>query len=148
MNDNKNKINTSTITIFWVTLAFSILTILSIFIMNKFEILISNYFFFSLAIILTCLGITLIVFAKKAKITKISRAFFILTGSSAAGIVIGIILHNLIYALFIKIFGEGFWGAIDDEPVFFIFATIICPIALLIGIIGSIILISKKKIII
>jgi len=108
MNDNKNKINTSTITIFWVTLAFSILTILSIFIMNKFEILISNYFFFSLAIILTCLDITLIVFAKKAKITKISRAFFILTGSSAAGIVIGIILHNLIYALFIKIFGEGF----------------------------------------
>jgi hypothetical protein len=33
-----------------------------------------------------------------------------------------------------------------DEPVFFILATIVCPIALLVGIIGSIVLIAKKKV--
>lgn len=32
-----------------------------------------------------------------------------------------------------------------DEPFFFILATIICPIALLVGAIGSIVLFIKKK---
>lgn len=62
--------------------------------------------------------------------------------------VVGSVLHNLVYALFIKIFGEGFWAGIGDEPVFFIFATILCPLALLVGIIGGIVLIIKRGIII
>ena len=85
----------------------------------------------------------------RAKITKISRAFFILTGSSAIGIGFGAYLHNLVFALFIKLFGEGFWErtGIGDEPVFFILATIVCPIALLVGVICSIVFIAKKKVI-
>jgi len=34
-----------------------------------------------------------------------------------------------------------------DEPVFFIFAIIVCPVALLVGIIGGIVLIAKKKVV-
>jgi hypothetical protein len=33
-----------------------------------------------------------------------------------------------------------------DEPVFFVLATIVCPLALLVGSIGSIVLIAKKKV--
>ena len=146
MDNEKNKIYTSTVVIFWIVLAFSILTISNIFIMNEFD-LFNRYLFFSSAIVLSCLGIALIVLAAKAKLTRISKAFFILTGASAAGIVVGSVLHNLVYALFIKLFGEGFWVGIGDEPVFFIFATIVCPLALLVGIIGGIVLIAKKKVI-
>ena len=146
IDNEKNKIYTSTVVIFWIVLAFSILTISNIFIMNEFD-LFNRYLFFSSAIVLSCLGIALIVLAAKAKLTRISKAFFILTGASAAGIVVGSVLHNLVYALFIKLFGEGFWASIGDEPVFFIFATIVCPLALLVGIIGGIVLIAKKKLI-
>jgi cytochrome b561 len=146
MYNEKNKIYTSTLVVFWIILAFSILTILNIFIMNEFD-LFNRYLFFASAIILSCLGIAIIVLAAKAKITRISKAFFILTGASAAGMVVGSVLHNLVYALFIKLFGEGFWAGMGDEPVFFIFATIVCPVALLAGIIGSIVLIAKKKVV-
>lgn len=145
--DNRKKIYTSTVSVFWIILAFSVLTLSNIFILNEFD-LFNRYLFFASGIVLTLLGIVLIVLAAKARITRISKAFFILTGASAVGIVAGSVLHNLIYALFIKLFGEGFWGAMGDEPVFFIFATIICPLALLAGSIGSIVLIARKKVMI
>jgi hypothetical protein len=146
MDNKKNKIYISTLVVFWVLLAFSIIALLNIFAMNFFD-LFSRIIFYSSAIALPCLGIALIVLAVKANFTKISKIFFILTGSSAIGIVAGAILHNLVYALFIKLFGEGFWAGIGDEPVFFILAVIVCPIVLLVGIIGSIVLIAKKRII-
>jgi hypothetical protein len=146
MDNKKNKIYISTLVVFWVLLAFSIIALLNIFAMNFFD-LFSRIIFYSSAIALPCLGIALIVLAVKANFTKISKIFFILTGASAIGIVAGAILHNLVYALFIKLFGEGFWAGIGDEPVFFILAVIVCPIVLLVGIIGSIVLIAKKRII-
>jgi len=56
-------------------------------------------------------------------------------------------LHNLFYALFIKLFGTNFWDRIGvgDEPFFFILATIICPIAFLVGVIGSIVIFIRRE---
>jgi hypothetical protein len=146
MDNLKNKIYTSMIAVFWTLLAFSVLALSNIFILNGFD-LFNRYLFFASAVILTLLGTALIILAAKANITRISKAFFILAGSSAAGIVIGSVLHNLVYALFMKLFGEGFWAGMGDEPVFFIIALIVCPIALLAGIIGCIVLIAKKKVV-
>jgi len=146
MNNGKNKIYVSTLAIFWVTVAFSILVILNVFLMNALD-LFNRAIFYTTAVALPLLGIALIIFAVKAGYTKIYRAFLILTGASALGMVIGAVLHNLIYALFIMLFGENFWGSGGDEGVFLIFATIICPLALLVGIIGSIVLIAKKRVI-
>jgi hypothetical protein len=146
MDNKRNKIYMSTLAVFWSLLAFSIIVLLNFFIMNFFDIF-SRFLFYSSAIALPCLGIALIVLAVKAKFTKISKIFFILTGASAIGIVVGAMLHNLVYALFIILFGEGFWAGIGDEPVFFILAVIVCPIILLAGLVGSIILMAKKRII-
>ena len=146
MENKKNRIYISTLVIFWITFAFFILVISNIFVMNAIDQF-NRFLFFSSGIVLSCLGIALIVLASKAKFNKISKAFFILTGASTAGIVVGSVLHNLAYALFIKLFGEGFWAGMGDEPVFFILATVVCPVALLVGIIGSIVLIVKKKVI-
>jgi len=109
----------------------------------------SNFFVgMPVRVVLSLLGIALIVLAARARFTKISKAFFILTGSSALGIGLSIDLHNLVFALLIKLFGEGIWSGMGDEPVFFILATIVCPLALLVGAIGSMVFIAKKKVII
>ena len=146
MENKKNRIHISTLVIFWILFAFFILVVSNIFIMNFIDQFNGFIFFFS-AFALPCLGIALIVLVSKAKFKKISKAFFILTGASAIGIVIGSVLHNFLYAFLIKLFGEGFLAGVGDEPVIFILATIICPVALLVGIIGIIVLIIKKKVI-
>ena len=107
----------------------------------------SFYFIIVSGIIFFLLGIALIFFTIKEKIKGLLKKFLILTGASAIGIPIGVILHNLFYALFIKLFGTNFWDRIGvgDEPFFFILATIICPIAFLVGVIGSIVIFIRRE---
>ena len=142
----KNKLYISTLVIFWITFAVFILLIANMFLGRylPFQSLIGlpSYALLSL------LGIALIVLAAIARFTKISKVFFILTGSGAAGMGISIVLHNLLFGLLMILFGKGFWErtGIGDEPVFFILATIIFPLMLLVGVIGSIIFIARNKV--
>ena len=102
-----------------------------------------------LAITFGVLGLVLVVFTARRRESRIQKIFFILVGASAAGIPIFVILHNLVYGLFIAWFGENFWerqGAGGDEPVFFILALLVCPALFLIGTVGSIVLLIKGRI--
>jgi hypothetical protein len=144
----KSRLYISTLVIFWIIVAAFILLLASMLLdmYSPFR----SFIWIGLPsyALLSLLGIALIVLAVRAKLTKISKAFFILTGSAATGTGISMVLHNLLFGLFILLFGEGFWERIGvgDEPVFFILAVIVCPLALLIGIIGGIIVIARKKI--
>lgn len=100
----------------------------------------SGYAIFAGLAVLFGLGVTLLVLAARAKVRKMLRAFLLLTGASATGMPVFVVLHNVVYGLFIYFFGEGFWGPSGDEPVFFIMATLICPLGFLVGAIGSIVL--------
>jgi hypothetical protein len=91
------------------------------------------------------LGAALIFFTVKEKVGGMLKKFLLLTGASAAGLPVFAVLHNLVYALLILWFGEDFWGANGDEPVFFILATIVCPIGFLVGAVGTIVLANKNK---
>ena len=91
------------------------------------------------------LGVALLVLTIKAKVRGMLNKFLLLTGASAVGLPVFAVLHNLVFALFIKLFGESFWGAAGDEPVFFILATMVCPIAFLVGVVGTIVLAVKNK---
>ena len=75
------------------------------------------------------------------------KKFLILTGASAVGFFLSVILHNLVYGLFIHLFGSGFWERIGlgDEPFFFIIAVFVCPIGFLVGAVGSIVLFIKER---
>jgi hypothetical protein len=146
MQEGKNRIYISTLVIFWIIFAFFILTVSGMFL--SFLPFARIFVGLPPIVVLSILGIALIVLAAKAKFTKISKAFFILTGSSALGMGASMVLHNLVYALLIKLFGEGLWAGMGDEPVFFILATIVCPLGLLVGVIGCIVLLAKKKILI
>jgi MFS family permease len=100
----------------------------------------NGYVLFAGLIILLGLGVTLLVLAARAKLTKMLKAFLLLTGASATGIPVFIVLSNVVYGLFIYFFGPGFWGGTGDEPFFFILAVLVCPVAFLVGAIGSIVL--------
>lgn len=92
-------------------------------------------------------GIALIILAVKGKVAGIFKKFLLLTGASAVGIFVSSILHNVIYGLFIQLFGAGFWDRIGmgDEPFFFIMAIFVCPIGFLVGMVSCIVLFTKKR---
>jgi len=73
------------------------------------------------------------------KWSRLFRIFLLTAGISLGAFIISFVLHNAIYGLFIYLFGADFWDKIGmaDEPVFFILAVIICPLAFAVGVIGS-----------
>jgi hypothetical protein len=88
------------------------------------------------------LGVALIILASIEKITKILKAFLIFYGLSAACIFFSIISFGLIvYSLFIKLFGKS------CKNVWVANGTIILiQFTFLIGAIGSMVLIAKKRV--
>ena len=135
---------------FWVLVAVFIVVI-SIFIIGR-ELLLGRPFPFLIAsgialLVLLVLGATLIYFTLKEKVRRPLKRFLLITGASAAGIPISAVLHNVIYGLFIHIFGANFWDRVglSDEPVFFFLAIFICPLAFLVGAIGSIVLRVRRR---
>ncbi len=80
------------------------------------------------------LGVTLIVLTLKKKVGGILKKFLLLTGGSAVAFLIFVLLHNIVSGLFNI-----------EEPVFFIIATIVCPIGFLVGAVGTIVLAIKNR---
>jgi hypothetical protein len=91
-----------------------------------------------IAVVFFALAIALLVLTVKLKEPLIRRIFFLLTGASAAGIPICVILHNLVYGLF-------FAGTQGDEAVFFILAVLVCPALFVIGMLGSIVILVSDR---
>ncbi len=98
-----------------------------------------------IALSFTAIGILLIYSVFKLKIKGKLKTYLLLTGISSSGILISIIIHNLIYGLFIYFFGPDFWGQSGDEPFFFILGIIIFPILFLIAVVRSLFLIKRTK---
>lgn len=100
-----------------------------------------------LAVIFFLLGLALVFFAWKLKIKGSLKKFLILTGVSASGFFVFAILHNFFYGfgiiakdiIIIKYIMEAL------SVASFIIAVFVCPILFLIGAIGSIHLLIKKK---
>ncbi len=84
--------------------------------------------------LLLLLGVALIVLTVKKKVGGMPRVFLLLSGASAAAMVVSIIMHNVM----------GSWVGVE-EPVTFIMAVFVCPIAFLVGGVGSVVLGFKKS---
>jgi len=89
---------------------------------------------FSAWIVFAGLGVTLLVLTIKTKVGGMLKKFLLLTGASAAGFFPFVILHNMLSALLNT-----------EEPVFFIIATMVCPLGFLVGAMGTIVLNIKTK---
>jgi len=105
------------------------------------------WFFIVCGAVFLALGIALIVLTLREKVTGLTKKFLLLTGASATGIVVSVILHNVISGLFMHFFGGDFWErtGVNDEPVFFIMAIIVCPLGFLVGMVGSMVLAIRNR---
>jgi len=65
------------------------------------------------------------------------KHFLLLLWLSAQAFLLGVMLHNGIYALGIACFGWGFWAG-GDEAVFFIIALLVVPAGVIAGAIGRV----------
>jgi len=139
--------------IFWALIAVFIVLAITIFtppaaFASTFRRSLFLWFFFISGAAFFLLGVALIFLTVKEKVGGMSKKFLILTGASAVGLPVFVLLHNAIYGLFIYFFGADFWDRVGlggDEPFFFIMAIIVCPIGFLVGAVGSIVLAIKHK---
>ena len=133
--------------IFWALIGVFIVVVCLFFVPAFRDLLRGSELFLVPIAIFFLLGAALIFLTLKEKVGGILQKFLLLTGASAVGFFVSILLHNAIYGLFIYFFGADFWDRISlgDEPVFFIVAIIICPIGFLVGVAGSIVLAIKNR---
>ena len=137
----------STSTIFWLLIGvFAI--VLAEFFIPAFRNLFKSSLLFLLPIaVFFLLGLALILSTLKQRITGKLKKFLLLTGASASGFFVSILLHNFIYALS-TVTGHIIVLNYLVEALhmtFFFIAIIVCPIGFLVGIIGSALLLIKNK---
>ena len=97
---------------------------------------------FVLWLLLALSGLALVIVTCKQGITGKPKLFLLLAGYSAVGFMLGIVLHNLFYALAIMAEQITILNTILNilEVGTFLIAVILCPIGLLVGIIGTFVL--------
>jgi peptidoglycan/LPS O-acetylase OafA/YrhL len=121
--------------IFWAVVAVFIIIICAMFLRIPLaENLPLGYVFLPGIAVLFLLGVVLIVLTVKTKAGGRLKKFLLLTGFSAAGLPVFAVLHNVV---------SGFFNI--EEAVFFILATLVCPLGFLVGAIGTIVLMVKNK---
>jgi len=131
---------------FYLLVAVFILAVSIIFIPAFRGILSGTFMIISSAILLTfssvLIGLTLV-----QKVEGKLKKFLILTGASAAGFFVFVLLHNIFYALeqitnhitILSYLMKAF------EVIFFLIAIFACPIGFVIGVIGTIVMFNKKR---
>lgn len=123
---------------FWALVAVFIL-IICLFAIPAFgELLGGSLLFLTPFALFFLLGIALIIFTVRGGLSGWLKKFFILTGASAAGVLVSVLLHNLVYGLFAHFAGADFWNG-GDEFLFFIMTIVVCPLGFLVGVVGAII---------
>ncbi len=132
--------------LFWALIAVFAIIAIVVLIPPVRESIMNFHFLIISGVIFSLLGGALIFWTAKGRMGGLQGKFLILTGASAVGIFVSVLLHNVIYGLFIYWFGAGFWDRIglSDEPFFFFMGIIVCPAAFLIGAVGTMVLAIKR----
>lgn len=100
-----------------------------------------------LVFVFSLLGLMLVFLTTKGKVKGKLRKFLILTGGSASGFLVGVLLHNFLYGLGMLV-EQIVWLYFLLEVLhvgFFIMAVLVCPLGFLVGVVGSVVMFNKKK---
>ena len=137
----------STIVTFWMLVGVFFVVLCQFFIPVFRDFFKGSELFFIPMAVFCLLGLVLLILSLREKVESKLKKFLILTGASALGLFVFVILHNAFYALS-TITGEIFilnYLIEGLQVAFFLMAIPVCPIAFLVGVIGSIILLIKKN---
>ena len=137
----------SLITTFWALIVSFLFILGQFFIPAVTELLRGPLFFLLPFVIFSLLGGLLIFLTRKEKIEGKLQKLLILTGASAAGFFILVVLHNFLYALNVITSDIIILRHLTEilHVTFFLIAILVCPLGFLIGAIGIIIILVKKK---
>ena len=137
----------SLITTFWVLIGSFLFILGQFFIPVIGELLEGSLLFLLPFAIFSLLGGLLIYLTIKEKIEGVLQKFLILVGASAAGFFVCVLLHNFLYALNVITSDIIILRYLTEvlHVTFFLIAVFVCPLGFLIGAIGSIIILVKKK---
>lgn len=132
--------------IFWASIGVFIVAASIFTVPALWELFMSLLFVIVSVVVFFLLSGALIFSAVKEKVPGILKKFYILTGASSVGFFVSLLLHYVIYGLFIQWFGVDFWGGngLSNEPFFFIMAIFVCPAGFLVGAVGSIVVIIRR----
>ncbi|MBL7159752.1 hypothetical protein ISS85_04705 [Candidatus Microgenomates bacterium] len=130
----------------FLTLIGSALVIFSTFFVPQVTELFRGPAFLILWASFSLLGLLLISLTRKEKIKGRLRKYLLLTGGSAAGFLISVVLHNLLYALAIIFQPVYVLSKLMEvfHGIFFLIATLACPIGFLIGALQSVLEFKKR----
>jgi hypothetical protein len=131
--------------VFWALVAAFAALVLTVLFPDAFDLF--RPVFLSLMALCFLLGLALLVLSVRWKQRTLLRTFWILAGASTAGFAIGSVLHNAFYALATV---TGNWPILNAaievlEVAFFLIATLLCPVAFLVGTVGAIVLIVRRS---
>ena len=106
---------------FWTLVGIFLVIVSEFFIPVMRDFFKDSVLFLLPALVFFLLGIVLIILTVKGKAKGKLRKFLILTRGFSTGFFVSIFLHNIIYGLFIYLFGSDFWQKIGvgDELIFF-----------------------------
>jgi len=132
---------------FWILIGSFLFIMGQFFIPAVTELFSGSLFFLLPFVIFSLLGGLLIFFTVKEKIEGALRKFLILTGASATGFFVFVLLHNVFYALNVITSNIIILKYLTEilHVAFFLIAIFVCPLGFLIGAIGSIIILVKRK---
>ena len=137
----------STVVIFWALIGVSIVVLGEFFIPAFRDLFRGPKLFLGPLAVFFLLGSALLFLAFKEKARTKLKKFLILTGASASGFFVCVILHNLFYAI----------GTLTNHIIvlkylmeflhvaFFIIGIFICPPGFLIGAIGAAVLLIRQR---
>ena len=137
----------SLITTFWALIVSFLFIIGQFFIPVVTELFSGSLFFLLPFVIFSLLGGLLIFLTLKEKIEGKLQKLLILTGASAAGFFVFVLLHNVFYAFGVITSSIAILRYLMEilHVTFFLIAILVCPLGFLIGAIGSIIILVKRK---
>lgn len=130
------------IVLFWLLVMVFVFMIATIVIPSLNEVLVNKFLILGGGFMLLFLGIALMISATKEQLDISIKKSLILTGASATGFFVSIILHNLLYALGILVqdYQPLLYLSKILSGLFFLFAIFVCPIGFLTGVVKTCIL--------
>ncbi len=88
------------------------------------------------------LGLVLFILTWKSKEKKPLRTYLLIAGAAPFAAFVSVILHNLVSGMLTVLLDSP---KVVDEPFFFILGIIVCPIAFIVGVVGSYIHFARNK---
>lgn len=136
-----------------ITIIFSFLILAFLFILGQFFVPAIRDFsrgsllFLAPFAVFFLLGVALIVATVKKRVKGKLKKFLVLTGVSAAGFFVSVLLHNFLYALAVLTVNIKILHCLFEflHAAFFLIGLLACPLGFLIGAAGSVILLGKRK---